>query len=97
VSDIPIKDPVFIIGNPRIGSTLLHNLLSVDPLTRTPMLWEMRHPTSDPKEERIATSTKYVNGVIKKSPQFDVMHPMDPLDVEECTQVKIFIISVLQL
>lgn len=51
------------------------------------MLWEMKHPMNDSKEERIATATKYVNGVISQAPKFDVMHHMDPLDTEECTQV----------
>lgn len=45
VRDVKIKDPVFIVGAPRIGSTLLHNLINEDPLNRSPLLWEMRHPT----------------------------------------------------
>lgn len=47
----------------------------------------MRHPSSEKKEVRVETATKYVNSIVGKAPLFDVMHHMDPLEVEECTQV----------
>ncbi len=39
-----IKRPVFIIGLPRTGTTLLHQLLCVDPQFRAPMYWELMYP-----------------------------------------------------
>jgi hypothetical protein len=87
VFDIQIKDPVFIIGNPRTGSTLFHNLISVDPLTRSPMLWEMKHPMGDPNEVRKDTATKFVGAMNAFIPLFDAFHHLDPLDTEECKQV----------
>jgi len=87
-SQIAIKNPVFIIGPARSGSTLLHSLLSLDPLTRSPLLWEMKHPTSDlSKQERIAIATKYVEDTKTLTPGFFAMHHMDPLEPEECTQI----------
>lgn len=36
-----IREPVFIIGNFRSGTTFLHRLLATDPRFRTPQLWEL--------------------------------------------------------
>ena len=37
-------DPVFVIGLPRSGTTLLFNLLSLDKSHRSPLYWEIMHP-----------------------------------------------------
>ena len=39
-----IESPLFIIGMPRTGTTLLHRLLSVGPRLRALKLWEMLEP-----------------------------------------------------
>ncbi len=39
-----IDSPVFIIGLPRTGTTLLHELIAQDPATRTPRTWEVMFP-----------------------------------------------------
>ena len=39
-----IGAPVFIIGLPRTGTTLLHGLIAQDPATRTPLTWEVMFP-----------------------------------------------------
>lgn len=39
-----IDAPVFIIGLPRTGTTLLHGLIAQDPATRTPLTWEVMFP-----------------------------------------------------
>jgi len=38
IRDVPIERPVFILGFPRTGTTLLHNLLAQDPAARPPAL-----------------------------------------------------------
>jgi len=40
----PLDPPVFVLGSPRTGSSILHELLALDPATRTPAMWEMLHP-----------------------------------------------------
>ena len=40
----PVASPVFILGSPRTGSSILHELLALDPASRTPAMWEMLHP-----------------------------------------------------
>ncbi len=39
-----ITQPVFIVGSPRSGTSILHELMAQDPASRTPALWEMNHP-----------------------------------------------------
>ena len=45
VLNIPIKSPIFIFGLPRTGTTFLHRLLSLDPASRAPLLWELANAT----------------------------------------------------
>ena len=44
VGNIPVKRPLFITGLARTGTTLLHNLLNLDALTRTLLYWELADP-----------------------------------------------------
>ncbi|TDJ29082.1 MAG: sulfotransferase, partial [Gammaproteobacteria bacterium] len=44
-----IDAPVFIIGLPRTGTTLLHGLIAQDPATRTPLTWEVMFPAGYPE------------------------------------------------
>lgn len=39
-----IQQPLFIIGLPRTGTTLLHALLALDPRHGAPLTWEVMHP-----------------------------------------------------
>lgn len=40
----PIKRPLFVLGVPRTGTTLLSNLLASDPARRSPLTWEIDDP-----------------------------------------------------
>ncbi len=46
-----IKEPVFIIGMPRTGTTILHALMHEDPAHRSPLAWEclLPYPVSTPE------------------------------------------------
>ncbi len=44
VSEKPVVRPIFLIGLPRTGTTLLHRLLSLDPMSRTLRNWEAAKP-----------------------------------------------------
>jgi hypothetical protein len=48
IDDERIERPVFIVGLPRTGTTLLHSLLSSEPGARAPRLWEVRNPSPPP-------------------------------------------------
>ena len=38
------QPPVFVLGSPRSGTTLLYNLLALDPNARAPKFWEVLDP-----------------------------------------------------
>ncbi|MBT8453072.1 MAG: sulfotransferase, partial [Deltaproteobacteria bacterium] len=39
-----IVRPLFIVGLPRTGTTILHAVLEQDPANRSPLSWEVQHP-----------------------------------------------------
>ena len=44
VLNTAIREPLFVIGMPRTGTTFLHRLLSLDPAVRSPLTWELLSP-----------------------------------------------------
>jgi len=52
----PIERPLFVIGLPRTGTTILHTLLALDPAVRAPYLWELENPVpyfpDDPQKDK---------------------------------------------
>jgi hypothetical protein len=40
----PIDRPVFVVGTGRSGTSILHQLLALDPANRTPATWELLFP-----------------------------------------------------
>ena len=44
-----IVAPVFIIGFPRTGTTILHDILAQDPDSRAPLTWETMFPSPPPE------------------------------------------------
>ena len=40
----PIDAPVFVVGTARSGTSILHELLALDPASRVPLTWELLHP-----------------------------------------------------
>ena len=50
----PIRDPIFVVGLPRTGTTLLQRLLAVDPFNRSPMLYEYMNPVPRPMHPPLA-------------------------------------------
>ncbi|MCB0994948.1 MAG: sulfotransferase [Acidimicrobiales bacterium] len=51
VADEVIDEPVFVIGAPRTGTTVLHGLLARDPANRAPEGWELLRPVPPPTPE----------------------------------------------
>ena len=88
-----IKSPLIILGLPRTGSTLLHNLLSQDPTNRVPRLWETMTPSPPPghpqslAKPRIQHTNKLLKGFYLAAPKFKVVYPMTALDPAECVTI----------
>ena len=45
-----IERPLVIVGQPRTGTTILHDLLAQDPALRAPLTWQVDRPTAAPGE-----------------------------------------------
>ena len=52
IAEEKIVQPVFIIGFPRTGTTILHDILAQDPANRVPLTWECMFP---PRRRSAAT------------------------------------------
>ena len=48
ILDEEIKDPIFVVGFARTGTSLMQSLLSADPAHRTPTAWRTREPSPPP-------------------------------------------------
>jgi Sulfotransferase family len=85
-----IRAPIFILGLPRTGTTILHELMAQDPANRVPMTWEVQLPWPPPEREtydsdpRIAAVEKHFAGIDRVLPGFKAMHPMGALLPQEC-------------
>lgn len=45
---LPIDAPIFVVGPPRTGTSILLELLALDPGLRAPLAWEALHPLPRP-------------------------------------------------
>ena len=85
-----IVRPVFIIGMPRTGTTILHDILACDPRSRAPMTWEVMFPSPPPEaatfdsDPRIAQCAATMPDRDMQLPGFDAIHPMGPQLTQEC-------------
>ncbi|HTE53504.1 MAG TPA: sulfotransferase [Kofleriaceae bacterium] len=80
---ISIERPLFIVGLPRTGSSLLHQLLALAPDARAPLLWETMSPGAAlvaPDEARAAAA-----GLCAARPaELHAVHPLRPDGPAEC-------------
>jgi hypothetical protein len=82
-----ITAPVFIVGQPRSGSTHLHALLACVAGVRAPQLWEMSAPSPPPERDTYATDPRIaaVQAVVDQMPaEMMVRHPMGATRPEQC-------------
>jgi len=90
ITGAPVARPLFIVGLPRTGTSLLHELLAQDPANRVPMSWEVMHPYPPPEratyatDPRIAAVNQHLGGVDRVLPGFKAMHPMGAELPQEC-------------
>jgi len=90
IADEVIRAPLFIVGLPRTGTTLLYGLLAEDPANRAPLSWETDDPCppaetatywTDPRIER---TRKRFEQVGRLAPGFQAIHPVGALMPQEC-------------
>jgi hypothetical protein len=84
VADEVIERPMFVTGEPRSGTTLMHALMSVDPEARALRFWEVMYPSpppgvvsgEDPRRARADADWREINA---KLPKWLHSHPYNDM------------------
>ena len=84
VSDEVVDRPMFVTGEPRSGTTLMHALMSVDPDARALRFWEVMYPSpppgiadaDDPRRARADEDWREINA---KMPKWLHSHPYNDM------------------
>ena len=85
-----ISQPMFIMGLPRTGTTILHAIIAEANEHRAPRLWEMQRPFPPPaknaadNEARILELEKNAAMLDILAPEMKLKHESNPRLVEEC-------------
>lgn len=91
IAEVEIREPLFIVGLPRCGTSVLHALINEDPDVRTPLQWEIAAPSPPPEkatelsDPRIAQYNAYLWQHLGGDPK-DVLkgHPLGAMIPQEC-------------
>jgi hypothetical protein len=103
VRDERIQSPWIIVGLPRTGTSVLSQLLALDPMARALLQWEAAHlippPTLEEADEdsRIAQTAKELDGLMKLNPPLKAMHPFGATLAQECVTLFMYDIRTLAL
>ncbi len=93
INERKILSPVFIIGLPRSGTTLLHALMARDVRHRWMPAWEAGNPLPRPgcvdrdSDPRLLDAIKYEEGLRKANPEYLKMHHVSHDEPEECNKI----------
>ena len=88
-----IKQPLFILGLPRTGTTILHELMAQDPAFRSPASWEVARPVPPPtaqtycSDSRIAAVDRLLAVLEKLCPGFRAIHAIGARLPQECVYI----------
>ncbi len=88
-----IREPVFIIGMPRSGTTILHALLHFDRNHRAPLSWECLLPYPAPgaddyeSSDRLTTIDREFEQIFRLVPDFKKKHYMEADSPQECIAI----------
>jgi hypothetical protein len=90
IEEQTIASPLFIIGLPRTGTTLLHSLLAQDPQNRAPLTWEVMFPSPPDKTnvtQRISRAKKNLAWLDLLAPAFKAIHLAGAELPQECVAI----------
>ncbi len=90
IATAEICEPLFIVGLPRSGTTLLHTLLATDPAHRAPLTWEVMSPSppnSANEQERIRSASKNLASLHWLAPTFERVHATGAELPQECVSL----------
>jgi hypothetical protein len=89
ILDVEIKNPIFIVGLQRSGTTLLHRLMAADPGLRALISWQAVAPAPVPKRLWHRQDPRINSGVFAQrifrymAPDFFAVHAVDAMSPEE--------------
>ncbi len=87
LAETPVPAPVFITGPARSGTSILQELLALDPALRAPLAFEMAHPVVGPDvsvADRIEWAESEFDLWGDVNPGFRTVHDLDARLPEEC-------------
>ena len=93
ILDEPIRQPIFILGLPRSGTTFLHNVLGEDPANSVPRCWQAIYPhpaqtrirvRPDPRPRKVA---RQFAAFLHLVPELSSLHPLDARGAQECIEI----------
>ncbi len=90
VLERPVEKPMFVFGLPRTGTTLVINLLSVDPARRSFLRWEAFDSVPPPKKEELHAGPRFeksqaqIDMSLKYAPHISAIHHEDADSPTEC-------------
>jgi Sulfotransferase family len=93
ILDQEIRQPIFITGLPRSGTTFLHRLLLEDPDNRAPLVWQTiyPYPLSKPArgglDARPLRVARQLRAFERLAPEFRGLHPLDATSPQECSEI----------
>lgn len=88
-----IRQPIFITGLPRSGTTFLHALMAQDRGCRAPQVWEVMHPSPPPDsgsyrtDPRIALTRRELSWLDVLMPGFEKCHCIEACLPQECIAI----------
>jgi hypothetical protein len=85
-----ITEPLFILGLPRSGTTVLHTLLATDPAHRVPLTWEIMSPSppdAEDRQERIHRAKRDLAMLRWLAPTFETAHATGAELPQECVSL----------
>lgn len=74
VADQQIVRPIIIVGLPRTGTSILHDLMAQDPSMRAPLSWEVDFPVPAPRTETYRSDPR----IAESQAQFDLVDSIIP-------------------
>lgn len=99
IAEQRIERPIVIIGMPRTGTTILHELFALDSQIRVPESWEVAHPTPPPeaasyeRDPRIKLMEKHLKGFEQVIPDVRRIHRMGARLPQECVAITSYVFN----
>lgn len=93
VAEGSVTHPIVICGQPRTGTTILYDLLALDPSHRAPLTWEVDYPCPPPRtatyetDRRIEESQATADMADQVIPGFTAFHPLGARLAQECVRI----------